>query len=232
MGTTIGRIRRRAAASATVLAVAVAPAARAQLREVREAGTAGFGFLAARPVGEFRGFVGTRGGFAAEATVGLPIGLRVAGSALYYSHRYDLSPAVGPGLGDVETHSVIASLGLGPQLTLAAGPLKLYGYGTIGAGYFTTWFGGDCGCGGYGSAATLDDFTLAREVGGGLQLRVAGRRSPVYLHLSGRYVDHDDARYAVEDGVTVSTDGSVTVRAVESRVQFAMFQVGLSFGLK
>ena len=213
---------------AAALVLTVAPPASAQLREVREAGTAGLGFIVARPVGEFRGFTGTRGGFAVEATAGLPIGLRVAGSALFYDHRYDL----GPGTGRVETHSLIASLGLGPQLTISAGPLKLYGYGTIGGGYFTTWFGGDCGCGGYGSSSTLDDFTLAREVGGGVQLRVSGSRSPVYLHLVGRYVDHDAARYVVENGVTASSDGSVSVQTVERGVQFAVVQVGVSIGLK
>ncbi|MGH9261189.1 MAG: hypothetical protein ACRD08_15080, partial [Acidimicrobiales bacterium] len=217
MSGAIGRTGWQLGVAAT-LVLAAAPPAGAQLREVREAGTAGLGFVAARPVGDFGGFVGTRGGFAAEATAGQPFGLRVAGTALFYNNRYDL----GPGIGRVETHSLIASLGLGPQLTISAGPLKLYGYGTIGGGYFTTWFAGDCGCGGYGSSSTLDDFTLAREVGGGVQLRVSGNRSPVYLHLVGRYVEHDAARYVAENGVTAGSTGSVNVETVERGVQFAM----------
>ncbi len=213
---------------AVSLALAAAPPAAAQLREVREAGTAGLGFIVARPVGDFQGFLGTRGGFAAEATAGMPLGLRVAGSALFYNHRYDL----GPGTGRVESHGLIATLGLGPQLTISAGPLKLYGYGTIGGGYFTTWFGGDCGCGSYGSSSTLDDFTLAREVGGGVQLRLSDNRSPVYLHLAGRYVTHDAARHVPQDGVTAGSSGSVIVETVDTRVQLAMVQIGVSIGLK
>ncbi|MGH7646378.1 MAG: hypothetical protein ACREMR_12435 [Gemmatimonadales bacterium] len=227
MSAAIGRIGWQLGVAAT-LVLTVAHRAGAQLREVRESGTAGLGFMVARPVGDFQGFVGTRGGFAAEATAGMPIGLRVAGSALFYNHRYDL----GPGTGRVETHSLIASLGLGPQLTISAGPLKLYGYGTIGGGYFTTWFGGDCGCGSYGSSSTLDDFTLAREVGGGVQLRLSDSRSPVYLHVAGRYMTHDAARHVPQDGVTAGSSGSVIVETVETRVQLAVVQVGVSIGLK
>lgn len=221
----------------TSLAVLVAARADAQLREVRTRGFGGGGFLIAEPVGEFANFVGTHGGFGGAVTFGRNLGLRVSGSVLIYGHQSRPIPLGGTGglvWLDLSTNNYIASLGVGPQITVGDGPLQLYGYGTVGLGYFgtTSSVSGSFDYEPFASTTNFDNATLALETGGGLQIRVANRRRPVFLDLSARYVRNGRVRYLTESGVRENPDGSFSLYPVESQANLVAFQIGISVGLR
>ncbi|MGH7752950.1 MAG: hypothetical protein ACREN5_09050, partial [Gemmatimonadales bacterium] len=91
----------------------------------------------------------------------------------------------------------------------------------------------DCGCGdAFASTTNFDDVTLAREVGGGMLVRLGRGRAPVSLDLSVRYVDHGDARYLTEGGIYEAPDGSLRMDVRQARVEMVVYQLGVSFGLR
>jgi hypothetical protein len=215
-----------------------ATAAQAQgLREMRQArhmSRGGLGFLIAQPVGEFANFVDVHPGVGASVTVGGPVGLRFGGSLLVYGRAHEYVP-VGSGrlLLDIATTNMIGSLGVGPQLTLGSGPMRLYGYSTIGFSYFATVssLGDGCGCYPFGSTTDFDDFTFAQEAGGGLEIALTRGRA-VLLDLSARYLRNGQARYLREGSIFENGDGTITVQPIESAADLVVFQVGLSFGFR
>lgn len=235
------RIHSLRSAVSVVLAIGLAVlwAARAdgQLREVRTRGFGGGGFLIAEPVGEFADFVGTHGGFGGAVTFGRSLGLRVGASVLIYGHESRPIPLGGTGglvWLDLSTNNYIVSLGVGPQITLGEGPLQLYGFGTVGLGYFgtTSSVSGSFDYEPFASTTNFDNATLALETGGGLQIRVANRRRPVFLDLSARYVRNGRVRYLTESGIRENPDGSFSLYPIESQANLVVFQVGVSVGLR
>ncbi|MGH7568198.1 MAG: hypothetical protein ACREL9_04375 [Gemmatimonadales bacterium] len=237
-GTRIHGVRRAVGLLlGTGLAVVGAARADAQLREVRTRGFGGGGILIAEPVGEFANFVGTHGGFGGAVTFGRNLGLRIGGSLLIYGHQSRPIPLAGTGgliALDLSTNNYIASLGLGPQVTLGEGPLQLYGYGTVGLGYFgtTSSVSGSYDYEPFASTTNFDNATLALETGGGLQIRLANPRRPVFLDLSARYVRNGRVRYVTESGVRENPDGSFTLYPIESQANLVVFQIGVSVGLR
>lgn len=135
---------------------------------------------------------------------------------------------------DLETDNVIGSLGVGPQITLGGGPVRVYGFGTIGVGYFatTSTLGDGCGCEPFVGTTNFEDFTLARELGSGLQVRLARRRAPVFLDLGVRYLRNGRTRYLRPQDIVENPDGSVSLRPVESEANLVLFQIGVSVGIR
>lgn len=220
-------------AAALTLVAGSAEAQRRGLREVRGAGGTGggLGFLVGVPVGEFSDFVGVHPGVSGAFTFGGAVGMRVGGSLLVYGHERVLIPTGSRLWIDVTTSNMIGSLGLGPQITLGRGPVRLYGYGTIGFSYFTTVssLSDDCGCDPYGNTTNFDDFALAHEAGAGMQLALT-RRGGVFLDLSARYLQNGRVQYLTEGGIVENPDGTVSLHAIESQADLVVFQIGLSFG--
>src|SRR5574341_1830341 len=150
---------RNALGLGLLLVVAASPAwaQRSALREVRSGGrgTAGAGFLLGLPVGEFKDHVDVAGGFGGFLAVNLDrggaLGVRLDGSFLVYDNLRDVAYLSGGYVAypvDLNTTSYIASLRVGPQLTVGQGPVRLYGFGLGGISYFATETSyGDCGCG-------------------------------------------------------------------------------------
>lgn len=231
------KITIRAALLTLVLASLVGTPAGAQgLREVHSWSNWGGGFMVGVPVGQFRDFVNVHPGIGGAVTIGGPVGLRIGGTLLVYGHEDQI---VGfPGSGGywgygVNTDNIIGTLGLGPQITLGAGPVRLYGYGTIGFGYFATVssLGRRCGCYADGQTTNFDDWTLAREAGGGVQIRLA-RHSPAFLDLSARYMRNGRVEYLPEGSILEDADGRIVVFPVESFANLVTFQIGMSFGIR
>jgi len=227
----------RAALLALVLAsLADLPAGAQGLREVHSWSNWGGGFMVGVPVGQFQDFVDVHPGMGAAVTIGGPVGLRIGGTLLVYGHEQQIVPYVGSygrlGLG-VNTDNIIGTLGLGPQITLGAGPVRLYGYGTIGVGYFATVssLGRRCGCYAAGQTTNFEDWALAREAGGGLQIRLA-RHSPAFLDLSARYMRNGRVEYLREGSIYEDADGRIVVSPVESFANLVTFQIGMSFGIR
>ena len=191
-------------------------AQRGGLREIGVGSAWHLGFAVAEPVGQFARFVGVHPGLEAAFTSGGPVGVRLEGSMLVYGSTRYLVPAGWGYAYAYKTDNLISSLGVGPQLTLGRGALRLYGYGTVGVGYFATVTSADgCGCG-Y-TTTEYDDVAFARTAGAGLQIALS-RRRPWFLDLSARYIRHGRVSYLSGDQV------------VESDANLVVYRLGMSFG--
>lgn len=198
------------------------------LREVREMGTAGINFAIGVPTGDFAQNVDVAGGFDAFGTVNLgagsPMALRFEGAYLVYGsdHQFDLNT----------TYS-IATLGFGPQITVGQGPMRLYGFGTVGLSYISAYssFRDGCGCYSYGSQTDFSDWTSALQTGGGVLLTL-GRRSSVSLDLGARYLHSGFANYVAPGDVQPQPTGDVIVYTSRARPNLTVVHLGLSVGLR
>ena len=201
------------------------------LREVHEGrgGGAGLTFVVGQPLGEFRRNSNVAAGLTGFAVVGLGsssgLGLRIDGAYMIYDSDYR-------GYG-VSTVSSIGSLAIGPQITLGQGPIRPYGFATLGGSLFWTSVSYDnCGC--YDSDVFFLNgrFTTVTQVGTGLLISVSRRRSAVSLDLGVRDVRHERVRYVPVGGITENSDGSFTVQRVETPVRMRVFQIGVSVGIR
>jgi hypothetical protein len=223
---------RRIIGLALMLWAATSPLSgqRSALREVHDAGSAGLTFVVAQPLGEFRRNGDVAAGLTGFAVVGLDrtasVGLRIDGAYMVYDAAYR-------GYG-ISTTSSIGSLAIGPQITLGQGPIRPYGFATLGGSVFWTSVSDNNYCGCYNSDVFLLNgrFTTVTQVGTGVLITVSRRRTPVALDLGVRDVRHERVRYVPAGGITENADGSFTVDRVETPVRMRVFQLGVSVGLR
>ncbi len=203
-----------------------------------DAGSLGFSFEGAVPSGDFRQFTNFAGGAGAQATVNLgagsPIGIRLEATGLVYGTGYQVVPQAYYPLS-VRTTYGMGTLGIGPQITIGSGPMRLYGFATIGGSYISTWSSysdGGCGCVPWGGGTDFSDWTAAYRAGGGLQLRMGGPRSSTMLDLGASYLHNDPAWYVVPGSVVTAPDGSIHLATVRSPTELVTFHVGVSVILR
>lgn len=200
------------------------------LREARDGGSFGFNLVVAQPLGEFRRNGDVAAGLTGFAVVGLgrssTLGLRIDGAYMVYDADYR-------GYG-VSTTSAIGSLAIGPQITLGQGPIRPYGFATMGGSAFWSSVRDDYYCGCYDSEVFVLNgrFTTVTQVGTGLLINVSRGRTPVALDLGVREMRHEQVRYVPAGGITENADGSFTVQRVETPVSMRVFQVGVSIGIR
>ncbi len=198
---------------------------RSALREVGDRGAFGVNFVVAQPLGAFRRNGDVAAGLSVfGVTSGGPLSLRIDAGWMAYDARYQ-------GYG-VSTLSQIGTVAAGPQLTLGQGPLRFYGFATVGGSMFwsTASYQG-CGC--YGSDWFLDGhFTTTTSAGGGILLGISNRRSSVALDVGVRAVRHNKVKYVPANGLTQNSDGSFTAQEVETPVDLRVFQIGVSIGIR
>ncbi len=217
--------------SLLVLLVAVAPASAQYhgLREVRgDAGAFGINLAVGAPQGDFARNVDVAGGLDAFGTVNLgagnPLGLRFEGAYLVYGsdHQFDLN-----------TTYAIATLGVGPQITVGQGPMRLYGFGTVGFSYISAYssFPDGCGCYSYGSQTDFSDWTSSLQAGGGMLLTL-GRRTPVSLDIGARYLSSGFANYVAPGDVQPQPNGDVVVFTSRARPNLTIVHFGVSIGIR
>lgn len=225
-------MRRIGVAALGLGLAAAAPLAgqRSALREVRYGGAAGVTFVVAQPLGAFRLHGAVAPGLTGFAVVPTgrtgALGVRIDGSYLVYDANYY-------GYG-VSTTSSIGTLAVGPQLTLGRGPMRLYGFGTVGGTLFWTnaSYSGGCGC--YDSDDFILDghFTTTTQVGGGLLITVSRRNTPVAIDLGVRDVRHDRVKYVSAGSIRDNGDGTFSATRVETPVALRVYQIGVSIGLR
>jgi hypothetical protein len=223
---------RRIIGLALMLVAATSPlfGQRSALREVRDEGSLGFNLVVAQPLGEFRRNGDVAAGLTGFAVVGLgrssTVGLRIDGSYMVYDADYR-------GYG-VSTTSSIGSLAIGPQITLGQGPIRPYGFATMGGSMFWTSVSDDNYCGCYDSDVFFLNgrFTTVTQVGTGLLITVSRRHTPIALDLGVRDVRHERVRYVPAGGITENPDGSFSVQRVETPVRMRVFQIGVSVGIR
>lgn len=212
-------------------------AQRSALREVRESGTAGGALLLGIPVGQFKDHVDVAGGVGGFAAFNLDragaTSLRLDGSYLIYDNLRDVAYLSGGYVSypvDLNTSSYIVTFRAGPQITLGQGPVRLYGFGMGGFSYFATSTSYDdaCGCGGsFASATQYDDFNLAWETGGGLQIALGRGHQPVLLDLGARYLHNGRTSY-----VPARTLAGGSITPIVSEANLVVVQLGLSIGVR
>jgi hypothetical protein len=199
------------------------------LREVRgDAGNFGVNLAVGAPQGDFAQNVDIAGGLDAFATVNLgagnPLGLRFEGAYLVYGsdHQFDLN-----------TTYAIAMLGVGPQVTVGQGPMRLYGFGTVGFSYISAYssFPDGCGCYSYGSQTDFSDWTSALQAGGGMLLTL-GRRTPVSLDIGARYLSSGFANYVAPGDVQPQPNGDIVVYTSRARPNLTIVHFGVSIGIR
>jgi len=197
---------------------------RSALREVRDGGSFGVNFVVAQPLGEFRRNGNVAAGLSVfGVTSGNALALRIDGSWMAYDAQYQ-------GYG-VSTLSQIGTIAAGPQLTLGQGPLRFYGFATIGGSLFwsSASYGG-CGCSG---DSFLDGhFTTTTSAGAGVLIRLSRGRTPIAIDFGARAVRHDRVRYVPAGGLTQNSDGSFSATQVETPVDMRVYQVGVSIGIR
>jgi hypothetical protein len=224
-------MNRTVGLSLLVLLVGVAPASAQYhgLREVHgDAGAFGINLAVGAPQGDFARNVDVAGGLDAFGTVNLgagnPLGLRFEGAYLVYGsdHQFDLN-----------TTYAIATLGVGPQITLGQGPMRLYGFGTVGFSYISAYssFPDGCGCYSYGSQTDFSDWTSAVQAGGGMLLTL-GRRTPVSLDIGARYLSSGFANYVAPGDVQPQPNGDVVVYTSRARPNLTIVHFGVSIGIR
>ena len=200
------------------------------LREVRDGGSAGLTVVVAQPLGDFSRTGDVAAGLTGFVVVGLDrsasVGLRIDGSYLVYDSYYRSN--------GISTASSIGSLAIGPQITLGRGPIRPYGFATLGGALFwSSVSNNDSYCGCYDSDVFYVNgrFTTVTQVGTGLMIAVSRRRS-VALDLGVRDVRHERVRYVPAGGITENSDGSFSVERVETPVRMRVFQIGVSVGIR
>ncbi len=217
---------RRIGMAVLGLIVSTAPLVgqRSALREVRNRGSLGLNFVVAQPLGQFRRNGDVAAGISVSGvTSGGALALRIDGGWMVYDAQY-----LGYG---VSTLSQIGTLAAGPQLTLGQGPLRAYGFATIGGSLFwsTASYGG-CGCSGLDF---LDGhLTTTRSAGGGVLIGLSRGRTPIAIDMGLRAVRHDRVTYVPAGGLTQNADGSFTATRVETPVDMRVYQIGVSIGIR
>ena len=197
---------------------------RSALREVRDRGAFGANFVVAQPLGEFRRNGDVAGGLSVfGVTSGSPLALRIEAGWMAYDAQYQ-------GYG-VSTLSQIGAIGAGPQLTLGHGPLRFYGFATIGGSLFWSNASYDgCGCSG---TDWLDGHaTTMRSAGGGVLLGISAGHTPIAIDLGLRGVRHDRVTYVPAGGLTQNSDGSFSAQQVTTPVDMRVYQIGVSIGIR
>ena len=232
-------LRAAALVLALVGAGAVPTAAqrsRPGLREVRDLGTAGVNLVVAVPTGEFKRNVDVAGGvdLFGALNVGRPLSLRFEGSYLVYGseNRFVAQPYYPL---SINTTYSIMTLGIGPQITLGEAPVRLYGFGTVGASYLSASssyrFGG-CACDVVGTGTDFDDWTTALQAGGGLLVSLRSRRAPIALDLGARYLTNGYAWYVTPGDVVSQPTGLVNVYPTRTRADLVMIHFGVLVSIR
>ena len=210
------------------------------LRELRSpVAYVGGGITIANPTGAFGDIVDLGGGINLFASVhpgSSPLGLRMEADFLVYGSEEFVIPLrddFGRVFLDVNTTNTIAQFGIGPQLIMGTGPVQPYAFGTIGFSYFSTQtsLSGTADVEPFASSTNFDDFTFSAAAGGGLMLRVSNGKNPVSIDLAASYYDNGRTRYLREGSITDLPDGSLRIRAYESKTNMVQFRIGVSVGI-
>ncbi len=181
-------------------------------------GVAGFASIAADPAGVF--------------------GLRVEGGAQNYGTTSLRTTQ--PGFGFLATQlrqttsNDIFWLGVGPQITIPLGPVRPYGFATVGGANFTTTtslqyalYGDPYGLNRQFQSTDLSNWALARAAGGGVRFRLGGAgRRVAYVDVGARWQRVNNVNYLAPGAVPADVDPNSL--ALRGRADFVTYHLGVS----
>lgn len=189
-----------------------------------------------RPTGQFQNFVDWGGGLGLYFVPGLTwngtLGLRIDGSVTWYGHENIdvwLGPRMPSDYARINTDNLIVAFGVGPQLTLGSGPVRPYGFGTIGASYFTTVTSTESEYD-YASNTNFDDWSLALTAGGGFLIQLIRKSKTVWLDASAQWTHNGVTDYLRKGSIVETYGGELLIFPIRSEANHLSFRLGVAVG--
>ncbi len=196
-------------------------------------------FAVSQPIGDFSNFIGTgyglTGGFVWNLDRDRVFGIRAEGGFVQYG-----SETIGGCLVscrvpvDVTTTNDIAFGGIGPQISVPAGPFRPYVNATAGFTYFFTHSSiNDSDEYDYGAYdhTNHDDVVFAVTGGGGVLIPLSMRTIPVLLDLGATVHRNGQASYLRKGSIKDLPDGSIVISPIRSDANFVTYRIGVSIGI-
>jgi hypothetical protein len=205
---------------------------------------AGAAIAVAQPRGEFAEYVDVGGGVHAFFRVALDgrgvVSLRVQGGFLNYgseTQRVCLSETVGCRIQvDLTTSNNIILFGVGPELAIPMGRLRLYGNASAGLGYFSTDSQVEGATGNqepFASTQNYGDGGFAWTGGGGLEVIVARPKGvPIAVDFGVSQQANGRREYLTKGGISDRPDGSIVLDVKRSEADFLLWRLGVSVGIR
>lgn len=195
-------------------------------------------FAVSQPLGAFNDFVGEgyglTGGFVWNLDRDRVFGIRVEGGFLQYGNETTRGCFINCRIPvDINTSNDIAFAGVGPQITVPAGPFRPYLNATAGFSYFVT-HSSVSGRDSYDNqfdATNHDDGVFALTGGGGFLVPLSMRRVPVLLDVGATFHRNGEATYLRKGSITDNPDGSITINPIRSEANFITYRLGVSIGI-
>jgi hypothetical protein len=224
---------------------AIASALSAQPNPVRRGNSApprGYGdinFAVSQPIGAFNDFIsagyGLTGGFVWNFDRDRVFGIRAEGGFVQYGNERTGACLVNCRVEvDVNTSNDIVFAGIGPQISVPAGPFRPYLNATAGFTYFFT-HSSISGDNGYENdvfdTTNHDDGVFALTGGGGFLIPLSMRRTPVLLDLGATFHRNGEATYLRKGSIRDNPDGSITINPIRSEANFITYRIGVSIGV-
>jgi opacity protein-like surface antigen len=197
----------------------------------------GFAIEGAIPTGAFGDRVSEGGAIHGFVRLGLDsqglIGLRLqAGYFGYGEETSEVCLGAGPACrvkADISTNNAILSWGIGPDVSLPVGILRVTGHALIGSSYATTYSGArkvglvpDF----FALSEHLGDGGFAWSAGAGLAMPVSRSAS---IDLGVTYQAHGTRNYLVRGGITDQPDGSIVMDLQRSSINMFGIRLGVTF---
>jgi hypothetical protein len=204
---------------------------------------AGIAAAVAQPLGEFDEYVNVGGGLDGFFRVRLDdagfVSFRLHGGFLTYGNetkRVCLSETVGCRIQvDLTTSNNIFLFGLGPELAVPLGRVRLYGNGSVGFDYFST----DSNVSGtstenpFASTRNYGDGGFSWNAGGGMEVVVAHARTlPIAIDVGLAYQGNGRREYLTRGGIIDRPDGSIDFDVKRSEANFLLWRIGASVGIR
>ena len=224
-------------ATASMLSAQVNPTRRADSSLPR--GYGDIRFAVSQPIGDFNDFIGEgygiTGGFVWNLDRDRVFGIRGEGGFLQYGNERTGHCLINCRIGvDVNTSNDIVFAGIGPQITVPAGPVRPYLNATAGFSYFFTHSSvssDDDYEGNYFDTTNHDDAVFALTGGGGFMIPLSMRRTQVLLDIGATFHRNGEATYLRKGSIRDLPDGSIEINPIRSEANFITYRLGVSIGV-
>ena len=195
-------------------------------------------FAVSQPLGAFNDYIGegygVTGGFVWNLDRDRVFGIRAEGGFVQYGNERTGACFISCRVPvDINTSNDIVFGGLGPQITVPAGPVRPYLNATAGFSYFFTHssVSSNNDYDNVFDATNHDDAVFALTGGGGFLIPLSMRRTPVLLDLGATFHRNGEATYLRKGSIRDNPDGSIEIDPIRSEANFITYRIGVSIGI-